>query len=165
MRFLYTSLVRPHLEYAVQSWSPHLRKDIYTLEQVQRRATRLIPELCHLPYEERLKALDLTTLEERRIRGDLIEVYKLIHGIENIEVRQFFNIVREGPSTQTRGHPLKLEVPYCRTERRKNFFSIRVINQWNKLPSDVVLSPNVNTFKRRYDDHISKSRAGIHMGN
>ena len=156
-------MVRPHLEYAVQSWSPHLKKDIFALEQVQRRATRLIPELSSLPYEERLKALQLTTLEDRRIRGDLIEVYKLVHGIENVDHTQFFKIIRSGPSTVTRGHQLKLEMPHCRTERRRNFFSVRVINKWNSLPADVVFSPNVNAFKHNYDNHIAQSRAGTLM--
>ena len=160
MKQLYTSMVRPHLEYAVQSWSPYLKKDIYALEQIQRRATRIIPEISHLPYEDRLKALNLTTLEDRRIRGDLIEVYKLVHGFENVDFTQFFHIITDGPSTTTRGHQLKIETPHCRTEKRKNFFSIRTINKWNRLPSDVVFSPSINIFKRRYDDHIAKSRAG-----
>ena len=160
MKFLYISLVRPH-----QSWAPHLKKDISTLEKVQRRAIRLIPELSQLPYEERLKALNLTTLEDRHVRGDLIEVFKLIKGFENIDYTQFFSIIREGPSAQTRGHQFKLEVPYCRTERSRNFFSVRIIKLWNKLPIDVESSPNVNIFKHRYDDHIAKSRAGTHMSN
>ena len=160
IKLLYVSMVRPHLEYAVQSWSPYLRKDIYLLEQVQRRATRLIPEIRHLPYEERLKALNLTSLEDRRTRGDLIEVFKMVHGIENIDYKKFFSISTGGPSCQTRGHRLKIELPFSRTEKRKNFFSIRSINAWNKLPSVVVLSPNVNTFKNRYDDHMNKVRAG-----
>ena len=165
MRLLYTSLVRPHLEYAVQSWSPHLRKDINILEKVQRRATRLIPEISQLPYEERLEALNLSTLEDRRIRGDIIEVFKLVKGFENIDPSQFFSIAREGHRARTRGHQFKLEVPYCRTEKRRNFFSVRVIRIWNKLPVDVVSSPNVNTFKHRYDNHIAKNRAGTHMSN
>ena len=159
IKVLYTSMVRPHLEYAVQSWSPYYMKDIYKLEQVQRRATRLIPELKHLAYEERLEALNLTTLENRRTRGDLIEVYKLVHGIDNIDYKKFFKLITEGPSSRTRGHHLKIETPHSRTERRKNFFSIRIIREWNKLPSDVVCSPSVNIFKRRYDDH-KKNRAG-----
>ena len=163
MKLLYTSMVRPHLKYAVQGWSPYFKKDIFAIEQVQRRATRLISELNPLTYEDRLKLLQLTTLEDKRIRGDLIKVYKLIHGIDNVDHTQFFTIIRDGPSTATRGHQLKIKVPHCKTERRKNFFSIRVISKWNKLPPDVVFSPNVNAFKRNFDNHIAKSRAGTPM--
>jgi len=68
-RILYKTFVRPHLEYCVQAWSPHLRKDINTLERIQMRATKLVPELRHLTYYERLYRLDLTTLEEETTRG------------------------------------------------------------------------------------------------
>ena len=71
---LFKGLVRPKLEYYIQSWNLTLVKDIELLVQVQHRATKLIPEISHLPYEERLKYLNFTTLELRRHRGDLIEV-------------------------------------------------------------------------------------------
>jgi ribonuclease P/MRP protein subunit RPP40 len=79
---LYEALIRPRLEYAVQAWSPHLHKDIDLLEKVQRRATKLIFGLSDKPYEERQKILYLTTLETRRVRGDLIEVFKLFKGFD-----------------------------------------------------------------------------------
>ena len=65
---LYKAIVRPHLEYYIQAWNPHLRKDVDMLDKIQRRATKLIPELRDLTYEERLKECGLTTLETRILR-------------------------------------------------------------------------------------------------
>ena len=81
---LYKSLVRPHLEYCIQAWRPHLVKDIMLLEQVQRRATRMIEECKGKSYEERLEILGLIILENRRIRADSIEVFKILKGFEGI---------------------------------------------------------------------------------
>ena len=76
IRSLYKSLVRPHLEYCVQAWRPWLKKDIELIEGVQHRATKIINGFNNLSYEQRLAAIGLTTLETRRLRGDLIEVFK-----------------------------------------------------------------------------------------
>ena len=87
---LYKAIVRPHLEYCIQAWSPYLRKDIDMLEKIHWRATKLIPGLRDLRYEERLKEWGLTTLETRRLREDQIEVFKILNGYENIESKYFF---------------------------------------------------------------------------
>ena len=89
---LYKAIVRPHLEYCIQAWNSHLRKDVDMLEKIQRRATKLIPGLRDLTYEERLKECGLTTLETRRLRGDQIEVFKILNGYENIDSNIFFEI-------------------------------------------------------------------------
>ena len=81
---LYKTYVRCHMEYCVQAWNPYYRKDIDILEKIQRRATRMVPELRHLSYSDRLQRLKLTSLEDRRQRGDLIEAYKIISGKENV---------------------------------------------------------------------------------
>ena len=137
------------MEYCVQAWSPHFRKDIDSLERFQQRATKLVKSLKKLSYEERLKKLGLTTLEERRIRGDLIETYKILIGREGLQKEDFFELNRS--RYDTRGHNLKLFVPRSLSTVRQTFFSIRVIGRWNSLPQHVVEAPSVNCFKNRLD--------------
>jgi hypothetical protein len=156
---IYRTFIRPHLEYCVQAWSPYLKKDIQHLENVQRRATRKVKGLKNLPYEERLRQLGLYSLEQRRIRGDLIETYKLLTGKENVKHDQFFKLAEV---RSLRGHSLKLFKERSRLEVRKNFFSQRIVNQWNSLPQLVVDANNVNMFKTRLDRYWNEM--GIQIG-
>ena len=146
---LYKAYVRPHLEYCVQAWSPHFKKDIECLEQVQRRATKLINGFKNLSYENRLKRLKLTTLEKRRLRGDLIETFKIITGREKVDKREFFEISNN--THNLRGHQYKLSVKRKRLTIRSTFFSQRVIDSWNRLPEAVVNATSINAFKNRLD--------------
>ena len=155
---VYPSMVRSILEYAVQAWSPRLRKDIVMLEKVQRRATRMVPECRDMEYEQRLKYLGLTTLEERRKRGDLIQVYKIMHGFDNLDGRKFFQLESEVHTHNTRGHPLKISAKYSRTAARGGFFDVRIINQWNSLPASVVNRNSISSFKCALDRYIERRR-------
>ena len=112
---IYKATVRPHLEYCIQAWAPYLKKDINALEQVQHRATKMIPSLRKLPYEQRLKECNLTTLEERRKRGDLLETHKIMHGLERIPEVTFF----ARGDTLRRGHTLKIYKERSKREPRR----------------------------------------------
>ena len=129
-----------------------LRKDIECLERVQRRAIKLVGSLKKKPYAERLKALQLTTLEKRRLR-DLIETYKIVTNKENIDSAQFFEFTVTWHDL--RGHSLKLSQSRNRSRVRRTFFSQRVglVVDCNRLPQYVVDAPSTNTFKNRLDKY------------
>ena len=111
----------------------------------------MVKGLSKVPYEKRLRILGLYTLEQRRLRGDLIETYKILTGRERVNPETFFT--RATTTGKLRGHHLKLFVPRCRTNTRKQFFSVRVVSHWNGLPSKVVEAESVNSFKNRLDGH------------
>ena len=145
---LYKSMVRPHLEYCVQVWSPFYSKDKDQIERVQRMATRWIKECRGMTYEARLQYLDLYSMQRRRLRGDLIEVFKIFRGLTDIRPEDLFEL--NGPQ-RGRGHRFKLGKVRPRLEIRAHSFALRVVNYWNKLPYDVVEADNVDGFKAKLD--------------
>ena len=106
---LYKAIVRPHLEYCIQTWRPYRKEDIDTLKCIQRRVTKIIPQLRYVSYEERLTECGLTTLETRRLR-DQIEVFKILNGCENIDRNMFFSLKKD---SRNRGHEIKLVKDQC----------------------------------------------------
>ena len=147
VRILYNAYVRPHLEYCVQAWSPHYQQDINMLEKVQRRATRLISGLSRLDYASRLKELGMYSLDRRYKRGDMIEVFKIFNGLDDLNLTDFFVVDTDG----RRGHSRKLKVKTARLDIRKYSFSVRVVDLWNKLSEEAVSSNSLDTFKKILD--------------
>ena len=141
---LYTTHVRPKLEYASQVWNVGYLSDIRLLERVQRRWTRSIQGFEDLGYHERLRRLDLFSFRGRLLRSDLILVWKIFHGLSVISPQDLFELSR---SSRTRGHNYKIFVPRSRLEVRHRFFSVRVINTWNALAPQTVETDSLTTFK------------------
>ncbi len=147
---MFKTFVRPILEYASPVWSPHLRKDIDALEKVQRYFTRRLPGLSG-SYSQRLESLknmsiDLEILELRRIQSDVIEVFKIVNGLCDL---QFTDFLQWSPATMVRGHSLRIQVPRSRLDNRHYFFSVRVVPYWNCLSEETVTAHSLATFKRR----------------
>ena len=112
----------------------------------------MIPKLRGLAYEERLSRLGLYSLEFRRMKGDLIETYKIMMGIDKIEAGKLFP---QADETRTRGHGLKVRGSRFRTELRRNFFTQRIVNLWNSLPSEAVEATSLNAFKAKIDKFLN----------
>ena len=147
---LYKSLVRSHLEYAFAVWTPYKISLINEIESVQKRATKMVKECKKLCYRDRLK---LPTLKYRRLRGDMIEVYKILNNYYDAKVLP--PLIRNY-DTRTRGNSLKLAHIRCNLDIKKYSFSVSVVANWNSLPDTVILSSSLNAFKNSLDRHWSQ---------
>ena len=108
-------------------------------------------------YAEKLKELEIQSLEARRLRYDLIETYKTVHGLNKMDKNNFFEFVSESGRVNTRlaGDSLNLVTQRANTEVRKNFWSLRVVGPWNRLPAAIKRAKNTETFKSLYDAHVA----------
>ena len=145
---LFKALIRPILEYGNAVWAPHLRKHIDAIEKVQRHFTKCIIGTKNLSYEHRLRFLRLPSLEYRRVRGDLIEMYKICNNFYDPDTTDSLFIFSK---THTRNNGLKVEKMRYNNIKYKYFFTNRVANVWNGLPSGAVRAPTVDSFQNHID--------------
>jgi hypothetical protein len=147
-KLLFTALVRPHLEYAAVLWRPHEKQDIEKIERVQHKATK-IHSLRGLTYEQRLKRLEMISIEDRHKRGDMIQMYKINKNIDKVLWQQPIEYLGEAG---TRGHKQRIRRQLTKkSNSRYHFFKNRVTEEWNGLTKEIVESGSTNIFKNRYD--------------
>ncbi|CAF0803671.1 unnamed protein product [Brachionus calyciflorus] len=158
-KILFTTYVRPILEYGSVAWYPHRKHDSKRIERVQRRATKLVPSIGNKNYSDRLTTLGLTTLEDRRLRGDLIQYFKFDKKFNCIDwfhpVVQCPSSFSTGPAGSTRNNNKLYRQLVKACSKRHHFFTNRVIPNWNELPFEVKNQFTINGFKNKLDTHLS----------
>ena len=155
--------MRPHLEFASSVWNPHLQSDIEALERVQRRASKIPYAMESMSYEDRLSCWGLTSLEERRKRGDLIQLYKMVNNLEHINwfTRPRFVSERHTRSHERNRKSLSRDAFPSRARSdfghgvtlQHEFFLKRITGRWNGLSDLDVDAPSLDSFKARIDKH------------
>ena len=151
---LFKSMVRPIVEYANVVWAPHQKKDIVIIESIQRNFTKKIKGMKDKSYEERLAKLKLPSLSYRRLRGDLIEVFKIVHAVyDPITTHSLLTRVPESSKTR-KTNSFNLSKSRTNKNPYKYFFTNRVHNIWNNLPNHIVSANNINIFKNKIDSHF-----------
>ena len=153
---LWKAHIRPHLEHAIQAWSPYLKGDIKVLEDVQRAVTKHMGGMKGMNYEKRLDKLGWTKLEARRTRGDLIMTYQLRNNnaAVNLNTWHWTKPLAEidGPAGSVRAGDVRLNPPVkYKCKQRENFLTTRVAVPLRDLPKGIMNSTSVNIFKNRYD--------------
>ena len=150
MKELLVTYVRPIMEFGSVVWNTGYAGDVRRLEAVQRAFTKKIHGYQNLTYSERLEKLDLFSVEGRLLRCDLIQTWKILHGLSPIKPEALF----QPQKRQTRGHALKVFKERANTDIRKRFFTCRVTNEWNSLPPDVTESHSLEAFKAKLAAHL-----------
>ena len=158
---LFKTLIRPILEYGNTIWSNGIKKYKNLVENVQRKFTKYIKGLTNIPYEERLKSIKLPSLEYRLIRGDMIQVFKIANKYyDPITTESIFNF---SDNSRLRGHNFKIVKQNTNKTKFSNFFTNRVVNTWNKLPSSIVNANSINEFKNLFDKHYHEAQYMINL--
>ena len=148
---LFTTFVRPHLEYSQAIWAPHLKRYVNMLENVQRRATKLVDGFHRLDYSERLKRLNLPSLAYRRARGDMIEIFKHFHTYDKLTLSE--NFKPRNRLSRKHNYQLVWKAPKDGVRGlQSNSFYFRTVKTWNELPREVVHAGNIDVFKIKLDD-------------
>ena len=158
---LYKTFVRPKLEFAGAAWNPWTEGEKKQLEKVQERFVRMLADVKGGSYEEKLKDAGLTSLVDRRERGDAIETFKTMNGFNNVKKEEWFMLEEESSrptrrnaevteeGVKKKAHVLRMES--ARLEVRRNFFNVRAARTWNGIPQSVKEKTSVNAFKNAYD--------------
>jgi ribonucleases P/MRP protein subunit RPP40 len=144
---LYKTYVRPHLEFCTPAWASSGKMDTDCLEKVQIKMINMISGLKGKNYDKKLAEIGLDSLEKRRTAADICMAHKILHGIGDLNPDDWFDKMPDGHGTRASADPLNLRPRNDTLDLRKNFFSIRVVEVWNKIPSHVKSLSSPEKFK------------------
>jgi len=150
LKKLFCTFVRPIVEYATPAWNPYLISDIINVESVQRSFTRRIPSISTLNYPDRLQILDIKSLEERRLKADLVELFKIISNKSGLKFEDFL-AYNNNFGTRSE-HFLQINIKFSKTNLGKHSFFNKSVFVWNSLPDIIVNSPSIATFREKLAD-------------
>ena len=153
---LFTTFIRPKLEYCSPVWCPYLIGDVDKIENIQRRYTKFVFKKCSIPfssYMDRLQKIDFITLEQRRKFLDLILIYKIIHGLSDLKFDNYFSFTTTPYSLRSHSFKIKTILSLDSSQSFNSFFG-RVPPIWNKLPEQVVCSASLGIFKKSLKAHF-----------